>query len=46
MSGEVLRWIDVWSSNDCVCCACDLSVYLDAPSIWSVCRMLSPHLIV
>ena len=42
---EVLCWIDrVWSSKQCACCACDLSL----PSIGFVyvfiCRMLSPHL--
>ena len=27
-------WIEyVWSSKECVCCACDPSVHLDAPSI-------------
>ena len=33
-------WVDVpycidslWSSNECVCCACDPSVNLDVPSI-------------
>ena len=32
--GELLCWIDrVWSSKECVCCACDLSVHLDDPSI-------------
>ena len=31
---EVLCWIDcVWSSKDCVCCACDTSVHLGVPSI-------------
>ena len=31
---EVLCRIDrVWSSKECVCCACDPSVHLDAPSI-------------
>ena len=31
---EVLCWIDlVWSSKECVCCACDPNVYLDTPSI-------------
>ena len=31
---EVLYWIDhVWSSNECVCCACDPSERLDVPSI-------------
>ena len=32
--GEVLCWIDrVWSSKECVWCACDPSVHLDVPSI-------------
>ena len=42
---EVLYWIDhVWCSK--LCCACDLSAHLDAPSIcWvCVCRKLRPHL--
>ena len=31
-------WIDhVWSSKECVCCACDPSERLDAPSICFVC---------
>ena len=31
---EVLCWIDcVWSSNECACCTCDLSVYLSVPYI-------------
>ena len=31
---EVPYWIDrVWYSKGCVCCACDPSVCLDAPSI-------------
>ena len=31
---EVLCWIDrVWSSKQCVCCACDPSVHLDVLSI-------------
>ena len=31
---EVLCWIDsVWSSKECVCCACDPSVHLSVPSI-------------
>ena len=31
---EVLSWIDrVWSSNICVCCACDPSVDLSVHSI-------------
>ena len=35
---EVLYWIyRVCSSKDCVYCACDPSVYLDAPSIGFVC---------
>ena len=35
---EVLYWIyHVWSSKECVCCACDPSERLDAPSIWFVC---------
>ena len=47
--GVVLCWIDhVWSSKDCVCCACDPSERLSAPSICFVCvfvcRKLSPHL--
>ena len=30
----MLCWIDhVWSSKECVCCACDPSVRLGAPSI-------------
>ena len=40
--------LDVWSSNECVCCACNPSERLDAPSICFVCvfvcRKLSPHL--
>ena len=45
----VLCWIDhVWSSKECVCCACDPSERLSAPSICFVCvfvcRKLSPHL--
>ena len=38
----------VWFSKECVCCACDHSVRLDAPSIGFVCvfvcRKLSLHL--
>ena len=35
---EVLYWIDhVWSSIECVCCACGPSEHLDAPSICFVC---------
>ena len=31
---DVLCWIDhVWSSKECVCCACGPSERLDAPSI-------------
>ena len=45
----VLCWIDhVWSSKECVCCACDPNERLSAPSICFVCvfvyRKLSPHL--
>ena len=45
----VLCWIDhVWSSKECVCCACDPNEGLSAPSICFVCvfvcRKLSPHL--
>ena len=45
----VLCWIDhVWSSKECVCCACDPNELLSAPSICFVCvfvcRKLSPHL--
>ena len=54
--GETIRnglikccWIDhVWSSIECVCCACGPSERLDAPSICFVrvfvCRKLSSHL--
>ena len=46
---EVVYWIDhVWSSIDCVCCACGPIERLDAPSMYFVCvfvcRKLSPHL--
>ena len=44
---DVLCSIDrVWSSKECVCCACDPSVHLDVPSIGCVCvcRKLSPDL--
>ena len=38
----------VWSSKECVCCACDPNERLSAPSICffcvCVCRKLSPHL--
>ena len=42
-------WIDhVWSSKQCVCCACDPNERLSAPSICFVCvfvcMKLSPHL--
>ena len=45
----VLCWIDhVWSSKECVCCACDPNERLSASSICFVCvfvcRKLSPHL--
>ena len=31
---NVLCWIDrVWYVKECVCCACDPSVYLDVPSM-------------
>ena len=31
---EVIGWTyRVWSSNECVCCACDPSVHLDVPYI-------------
>ena len=34
----MLYWIvHVWSSIECVCCACDPSERLDAPSICFVC---------
>ena len=42
------RPYNIWSSKECVCCACDPSERLDAPSICFVCvfvcRKLSPHL--
>ena len=46
---EVFCWIDtVWSTKECVYCACDPSVRLDALSICFVyvfvCRRLSSHL--
>ena len=48
MWSEVLYWIDhVWSSIECVCCACGPSEHLDAPSICFICvfecRKLSSH---
>ena len=40
--------LNVWSSKECVCCACDPSERLDAPAICVVCvfvcQKLSPHL--
>ena len=42
---EVLYWIDhIWSSIECVSCACGPSERLDAPSICFVfvCWKLSP----
>ena len=34
----VLCWIDhVWSSKECMCCACDPNERLSAPSICFVC---------
>ena len=46
---EVLNWIDhVWSSIECVCCACGPCERVDASSICFVCVFvswkLSPHL--
>ena len=46
---EVLYWVDyVWCSKECVCCTCDPSERLDAPSICFVCvficRKFSPDL--
>ena len=45
----MLCWIDsVWTSRECVCCACDPSVHLSVPYIGFVYdfvyRTLSPHL--
>ena len=45
----VLCWIDhVWSSKECVCCACDPNERISAHSICFVCvfvcQKLSPHL--
>ena len=38
----VLCWIDhVWSSNECVCSACDPNERLSAPSIGFVCVFVS-----
>ena len=43
---EVLCWIDhVWSSKECVCCACDTSVHISVPSI-CLCFCMSVHLSV
>ena len=37
----VLCWIDhVWSSKECVCCACDPNESLSAPSICFVCVLV------
>ena len=37
---EVFCWLDqVCSSKECVCFACDLSVRLDAPSIYFVTKV-------
>ena len=46
---EVLYGIDhVWSSKECMCCACCPSERPDTPSLCFicvfVCRKLSPHL--
>ena len=46
---DVLCWIyHVWSSKECVYCACDPSVHIDVLSIGvaciCVCLKLSPHL--
>ena len=42
---EVLYWIDhVWSSVECVCCACGPSERLDASSICFVVFCMSHHL--
>ena len=48
---EVLYWIDhVWSSIECVCCACGPSERLEGLSICFVCVFLylklSPHVVV
>ena len=41
----VLCWIDhVWSSIECVCCACDPNERLNAPSICFVCVFVCPKL--
>ena len=46
---EVIYWVDhVWSSIECVCCACGPNERLAAPSMCFiyvfVYRKLSPHL--
>ena len=39
---EVVYWIDhVWSSIECVCCACGPSEHLDVPSICFMCLCMS-----
>ena len=48
MRVKVLCWIDcLWSSKECVCCACDHSVHISACSIGFVyvfvCSKLSPR---
>ena len=49
VGGGVLldRHDHVWSSKECMCCACDPSVHLSVPSIGFdyvfVCRKLSPY---
>ena len=46
--GTMLANFHVWSSKECVCCACDPNERLRAPSICFgcvfVCRKLSPYL--
>ena len=46
--GGALLDIPLWSSKECVCCACDPNDPLSAPSICFVCvfvcRKLTPHL--
>ena len=42
----VLCWIDhVWSSKECVCCACDPNERLSAPSICFFCVFVCPEVI-
>ena len=44
---EVLCWIDrVWSSTECVCCACDLSASYICFVCVFVCRELFPLLML